>query len=209
MTEEEFIVSIHAPRVGRDDRTPETRTIIISFNPRAPCGARRAVLNGEDKEKVFQSTRPVWGATAGRKLHAALHVVSIHAPRVGRDRLGSAIRVDDVMFQSTRPVWGATTGTLQRSLLQAVSIHAPRVGRDAIRRTYYADIYVSIHAPRVGRDIRRQQTGQLAPGFNPRAPCGARRQLESRLPPFATYLWAFPSTNTIFSAPETHAPPAA
>ena len=91
------------------------------------------------------------------------------------------------MFQSTRPVWGATSGGNKQDNLHLVSIHAPRVGRD------------QGIAP----------SGSIRRSFNPRAPCGARRQLESRLPPFATYLWAFPSTNTIFSAPETHAPPAA
>ena len=34
---------------------------------------------------MFQSTRPVWGATPLFGLDDALHFVSIHAPRVGRD----------------------------------------------------------------------------------------------------------------------------
>ena len=33
-------ISIHAPRVGRDQTAPQERSYSIYFNPRAPCGAR-------------------------------------------------------------------------------------------------------------------------------------------------------------------------
>ena len=56
----------------------------------------------------FQSTRPVWGATRARHFRIRGGNVSIHAPRVGRDRLPGNIATDDLPFQSTRPVWGAT-----------------------------------------------------------------------------------------------------
>ena len=35
--------------------------------------------------KQFQSTLPVWGATAAAFLALHLHLISIHAPRVGSD----------------------------------------------------------------------------------------------------------------------------
>ena len=56
-------VSIHAPRVGRDTSAEETGFSISSFNPRAPCGARRDQLLKWLNDYTFQSTRPVWGAT--------------------------------------------------------------------------------------------------------------------------------------------------
>ena len=59
---------------------------------------------------MFQSTRPVWGATYDRYNAAYLVKVSIHAPRVGRDQ-------DAKEWINT--YW--------------VSIHAPRVGRDSKR----------------------------------------------------------------------------
>ena len=57
-------ISIHAPRVGSDER-------------------RRTA---EDKMQVFQSTLPVWGATdnLGVAMNATT-LISIHAPRVGSD----------------------------------------------------------------------------------------------------------------------------
>ena len=56
-------VSIHAPRVGRDE--PLSKQVHIF--------------------RRFQSTRPAWGATdLGDHLPVGVRV-SIHAPRVGRD----------------------------------------------------------------------------------------------------------------------------
>ena len=80
-------ISIHAPRVGRD---------FMLIAPRA-------------KRFLFQSTRPVWGATIIYMKYGNLTVISIHAPRVGRDSAIRAERKKDY-----------------------ISIHAPRVGRDPI-----------------------------------------------------------------------------
>ena len=65
-TNQRLGVSIHAPRAGRDvePATPITKT--SCFNPRAPCGARRRTGNADYKNFLFQSTRPVRGATTGR-----------------------------------------------------------------------------------------------------------------------------------------------
>ncbi|EFR40926.1 hypothetical protein HMPREF9162_2214 [Selenomonas sp. oral taxon 137 str. F0430] len=57
---------------------------------------------------MFQSTRPVRGATA----------------RASASRSQST-------FQSTRPVRGATLNAVQYMEWLRVSIHAPRAGRDA------------------------------------------------------------------------------
>ena len=79
----------------------------------------------------FQSTRPVWGATQYNHPELHEHFISIHAPRVGRDKDANVVH----------------TGS-------RISIHAPRVGRDydLTKREIIDDI--SIHAPRVGRDLR-------------------------------------------------------
>ena len=103
---------------------------------------------------MFQSTRPAWGATIVCVVVPPCNLVSIHAPRVGRDdfRLCSfntfnvsihAPRVgrdlgnifgdtQPTVFQSTRPAWGATCLHRWRRAFPVVSIHAPRVGRDVV-----------------------------------------------------------------------------
>ena len=131
-------------------------TEFIYFNPRAPCGARRTEHGEAVIREKFQSTRPVWGATKAAAGDRPRQLISIHAPRVGRDGLHA------LFVQQGR-----------------ISIHAPRVGRDAQpgeRSWLCADFNprapcgarlqlsplpmygsgISIHAPRVGRDSGRR-----------------------------------------------------
>ena len=101
------IVSIHAPRTGRDARPARSWPRRCRFNPRAPYGARPRMLLMGLLGELFQSTRPVRGAT--RKV----------LKRLDRDE-----------FQSTRPVRGATSREVAGLGDRVVSIHAPRTGRD-------------------------------------------------------------------------------
>ncbi len=57
-------------------------------------------------------------------------VVSIHAPREGRD-VATSFDGATKEFQSTRPARGATIVSGQHLVDAEVSIHAPREGRDA------------------------------------------------------------------------------
>ena len=124
-------ISIHAPRVGRDPMFPSQPLPCIYFNPRAPCGARPNKNLALLDQVVFQSTRPVWGATYAVAQNLFGDCISIHAPRVGRDVDAVRTAVHNILFQSTRPVWGATAigGIVNYSY--TISIHAPRVGRDS------------------------------------------------------------------------------
>ena len=78
-------ISIHAPHAGRDSKSPGSGRDLPDFNPRAPCGARRrccvwhsstgnfnprapcgARRCGRNRRRwkmLFQSTRPMRGAT--------------------------------------------------------------------------------------------------------------------------------------------------
>ena len=102
------IISIHAPLAGRDRGCAPPPSASGHFNPRAPCGARQqcvppsfpcnvisihAPLAGRDNERlflvtiliIFQSTRPLRGATSPRHAVYAVGPISIHAPLAGRD----------------------------------------------------------------------------------------------------------------------------
>ena len=82
---------------------------------------------------MFQSTRPMRGATLRRRDSDNYSHVSIHAPHAGRDfGLRSFISLS-VLFQSTRPMRGATGESVVYRQSRDVSIHAPHAGRDAIR----------------------------------------------------------------------------
>ena len=73
----------------------------------------------------------MWGATSLQRDNDLYELISIHAPRVGRDHKMLNGKVVEVV----------------------ISIHAPRVGRDKEGYRLHS-IYgqISIHAPRVGRD---------------------------------------------------------
>ena len=102
----------------------------------------------------FQSTLPAWGETPLAPTSTAAREISIHSPRMGRDRRKGGQR-----FRSSR-----------------ISIHSPRMGRDFAVNVYrFASKHfnplsphgerlshgalvelmlpISIHSPRMGRDI--------------------------------------------------------
>ena len=125
-----YMVSIHAPRAGRDCARGNGLACFNGFNPRAPCGARRQGVEPGVVDPLFQSTRPVRGATPVESTVAEGDRVSIHAPRAGRDVEELLVTTPVKKFQSTRPVRGATTAEQGIGGGGAVSIHAPRAGRD-------------------------------------------------------------------------------
>ena len=78
-------VSIHAPHAGRDYSRNLYTHSSASFNPRAPCGARHLTTFSIMLDIMFQSTRPMRGATITGTTIDTLSLVSIHAPHAGRD----------------------------------------------------------------------------------------------------------------------------
>ena len=104
-------ISIHAPRAGRDSQTQTTWPDRANFNPRAPCGARLTTRGAQPRRKIFQSTRPVRGATSQKRKSRPVSPISIHAPRAGRDARQAPPAARYNRFQSTRPVRGATSPT--------------------------------------------------------------------------------------------------
>ena len=57
------LISTHAPLAGRDNYYDMEDTDYEYFNPRAPCGARRATAVSTKRGGRFQPTRPLRGAT--------------------------------------------------------------------------------------------------------------------------------------------------
>ena len=146
---------------------------LSDFNPRSPCGERLVKTMCETVIGLFQSTLPVWGATAFPDGLLPHTLISIHAPRVGSDSMPIAFRARLV-----------------------ISIHAPRVGSDLIKLWFLAGSLD--FNPRSPCGERRQRASHLAdlPDFNPRSPCGER-------PKFAAdgdYSGLFQSTLPVWGA---------
>ncbi len=190
-------ISIHAPRVGSDHRSPRRSQPNKDFNPRSPCGERPAILVKLQQEQDFNPRSPC-----------------------GERQSAPSITAWTTLFQSTLPVWGATASSgavFQRS---KISIHAPRVGSDIWVLDKYAKVSdfnprspcgerredglyiinvgtISIHAPRVGSDRSRRQTVDRLQYFNPRSPCG-ERPIDGNIP--RLYPTAFQSTLPVWGA---------
>ena len=64
---------------------PILQKSMVYFNPRSPCGERHRRAHAVAQPLLFQSTLPVWGATAYWHLADNYSSISIHAPRVGSD----------------------------------------------------------------------------------------------------------------------------
>ena len=102
-----------APRGARRQRSHDPNRLQSWFQSTRPGGARHLARSQCRRQRdMFQSTRPVRGATARSLIPSYSVTVSIHAPRTGRDTeplCVTAARHDE--FQSTRPARGATAST--------------------------------------------------------------------------------------------------
>ena len=122
-----FVVSIHAPRAGRDGGLIGPGTSTFGFNPRAPRGTRpgtawfRWSFHGRFNPRaprgtrparrpldfrtsgLFQSTRPARDATRLVRAGDNPVVVSIHAPRAGRDGSPASRRSRGSCFNPRAP----------------------------------------------------------------------------------------------------------
>ncbi len=148
------------------------------------------------RHKTFQSTLPVWGATAVSGTFGQLMIISIHAPRVGSDQSSFTKRARErnfnprspcgerlvasrqaakaSLFQSTLPVWGATSKFDFYNPLFAFQSTLPVWGATAENIYKKEDNHISIHAPRVGSDFSAHNGDLIKLDFNPRSPCGER-----------------------------------
>ena len=145
-------ISIHSPRMGRDAAGGSGKPEAGHFNPLSPHGERLAVGKIAAEEIQFQSTLPAWGETRQRRLQGPAPAISIHSPRMGRDKredteASSRIHFNPLSPHGERLLLMATCG-----LRRGISIHSPRMGRDCAAAGRVPLRSISIHSPRMGRD---------------------------------------------------------
>ncbi len=122
------------------------------FNPRAPCGVRRRSHGSRPGRRCFNPRTPCGARRLFRLAREISARISIHAPRVGRDNRLAMANLSAQIFQSTRPVWGATPP----------SDPAP-----------CGSPHFNPRAPCGARRNPSQIINQIS-DFNPRTPCGVR-----------------------------------
>ena len=149
-------VSTHAPLAGSDmPITSAAQPSPFCFNPRSPCGERRA----------RRERRHLRGP------------VSTHAPLAGSDERGSLRLMRLVQFQPTLPLRGATRASRHRSPHpQCFNPRSPCGERRHQQEVPRHPGVVSTHAPLAGSDGSQSDRRTRHPRFNPRSPCGERRE---------------------------------
>ena len=148
------MISIHAPRVGCDDRSFRDLPGVVNFNPRTPCGVRPRPVRSRK------------GATP----------ISIHAPRVGCDAPPGAWCADRCDFNPRTPCGVRLTSFAHILPRGYFNPRTPCGVRHQAHHPVPCTHPISIHAPRVGCDKIFVQSVRKIPYFNPRTPCGVRRR---------------------------------
>ena len=170
------MISIHAPREGRDDMHAALDYAAEVFQSTRPARGATPPITPVTMSSIFQSTRPARGATT--RSFTSFIKAKFQSTRPARGAtLTSHKRYRSRVFQSTRPARGATKG--QERLPDYRRFQSTRPARGATETPTLSKriTNISIHAPREGRDCETSSQIQAQYYFNPRAPRGARRKL--------------------------------
>ena len=164
-------ISIRAPRAGRDFlRLQDIARALISIH--APRVGRDAVeINFSTYVELFQSTRPVWGATLkGSVLKYDQLDFNPRAPCGARLACAGRKYRRGGNFNPRAPCGARQPRWNIDAYIHGISIHAPRVGRDHPELLGEHRPTISIHAPRVGRDYTASWMGLAANKISIHAP---------------------------------------
>ncbi len=113
-------ISTHTPLAGRDLRPRRCAFLQRDFNSHAPCGARPEWAGVCFKTGSFQLTRPLRGATYGKRCVFTGALISTHTPLAGRDLSLPSISCRN-KEASALPVASCASRTAMRSRIAAYS----------------------------------------------------------------------------------------
>ena len=132
---------------------------------------------------IFQSTRPMRGATCGllRRYVGAVRYFNPRAPCGARLNQNN-VRNFAAYFNPRAPCGARLVDAVNRRNGGAISIHAPHAGRDRHNITsFHFLIYFNPRAPCGARPRTAAPRHRHRRNFNPRAPCGARPSTNATL----------------------------
>ena len=195
-------ISTHAPLAGRDFKQTTKMAWDKKFQPTRPLRGATSDKRQFVIDRPFQPTRPLRGATAAEIVMRVPVLFQPTRPLRGATLKAFGTASSLLLFQPTRPLRGATCGHRISAGACRISTHAPLAGRDYSVNLIDRFPVISTHAPLAGRDSvkatansakalfqptrplrgatrRCGKYGKTNQHFNPRAPCGARQQLET------------------------------
>ena len=145
-------ISIHSPRMGRDNLVFLHGRRDSGFQSTLPAwGETSCAITSSANINTFQSTLPAWGETVRSLSFRQIFLFQSTLPAWGEtEKLQEVLGIE--IFQSTLPAWGETFPRNWRRYHPDISIHSPRMGRDFSLFGAADGIAISIHSPRMGRD---------------------------------------------------------
>ena len=128
------------------------------------------------ERRIFQSTRPIRGATSHNIRRPSTVHISIHAPHTGRDDTAPLLGPGGHHFNPRAPYGARPVSGNTKINDKGISIHAPHTGRDHGVGTH-VHRHIAFQSTRPIRGATPALPGSRATEvhFNPRAPYGARR----------------------------------
>ena len=148
-------ISIHSPRMGRDESVFASGIYKFYFNPLSPHGERRMYDTPTNQPtNNFNPLSPHGERPGTRMVNGQRRFISIHSPRMGRDAHSCTTMESESEFQSTLPAWGETAFGDGCSVLECSDFNplSPHGERRLAANDVKARKAISIHSPRMGRD---------------------------------------------------------
>ena len=174
-------ISIHAPRVGRDQHRSWCPRWPAYFNPRAPCGARRSCAHAAPSLRNFNPRAPCGARLFWLISSVFALMISIHAPRVGRDVSLTSIVMPPSYFNPRAPCGARRYRCGHSSACGYFNPRAPCGARQEAQPSPRPHHDFNPRAPCGARRILLVAVSVCFQNFNPRAPCGARRGVRPHL----------------------------
>ena len=127
-------------------------------------------------EDIFQSTLPAWGETKPGKLHGAEESISIHSPRMGRDRTIRRIIRPGKNFNPLSPHGERRDVGLAIELMVDFNPLSPHGERHATTESKMTLLQFQSTLPAWGETRSSVKVGLPYSDFNPLSPHGERRR---------------------------------
>ena len=169
-------ISIHAPRAGCDLRYYGFTINRSRFQSTHPVRGATSTTIRSNRRARFQSTHPVRGATIS--VSRRLDVLQDFNPRTpcGVRRSRNHLRLADGNFNPRTPCGVRPLDKISADYTREFQSTHPVRGATLLVAGDFRVTHISIHAPRAGCDSWRCEGRCGQHHFNPRTPCGVRRQ---------------------------------
>ena len=128
---DDVIISIHAPHTGRDVRRYRLGSVSAVFQSTRPIRGATLTEAANETAKVDFNPRAPYGARPVGAYSAAMREAFQSTRPIRGATLQECMDECPAGFQSTRPIRGATVDLIRAPAAQPISIHAPHTGRDS------------------------------------------------------------------------------